>query len=587
MTRRDFYSLSRAVQERLLDSFHGRYAPLPILVRHGGRKTVVLWLALSVFGAALTLALWFAGFGNAGSALSLHAAPFAALFALGIGSLLTGLVCAAAHSVHMQSLPFPPGIYLFPACLVDARGDVMRVYPIAELSNVQPAGGSIHVQFGAARFALPVTDAALAPEAVARIQASAHQVQQADDKQIFELDPLVEPTVLSPLAPQDPLLRSTPIWIRLRYVLGAVTGLLLGLGLYSVRNSMSDERMFVAARHKDDVAAYESYLSRGQKHRAQVEQELLPRAKLRLAIAEGSVDAIDAFVKSHADSSVLGEAEIARRNALIAEFEAARKENTLAALLDYAARRPQHGMGAPFEQARHALYLGEIARYRKRAPEGSDLPDQVAKLIDFSEKQRATKAGDKFLGAAIPINFLRLKSETLNRADQAVSKNPMFNGVSSLPTRYFSDDKLAVHAKASATSLGQALSKGFNPEILRFEAGQHWVGDAETVEPPKAPRILVHYRVEWSGGANASKRPRGVFIGLYVFFKAFLEFPGEEPYLVSKYTASKNVPVDKLGEFSGSEAAGTAETALYTGMLKEAFSEAEEKHLGNWFAEAP
>ncbi len=584
MTPRDFYSLSRPVQERLLDSFHARYAPLPILVKHGGRRTALGWLALSIAGGVLTLLLWTLGFGNAGSFFSLHPAPFAVIFAIALGALVTGLICAVAHVLYVQSLPFPPGIYLFPACLVDARGHRLEVHSLTELSQVSAAGSNVALQIGTARFVLPVSDVALTNEAVSRIQTAAQQLSQADDKQIFELDPLAEPSVLSPLAPQQPLKLKRPIWARLRFAIGGGLGLLMGVGLFSVRNGMSDEQMFAQARVKDDVAAYTAYLARGQAHRDVVEKELLPRAKLRLAIAEGGVDAIDSFMSDNKGTKIQNEIDIARRNALIAEFEKVRKVGTLAALLDYAARRPDHGMGKPFEQARHALYLTEVQRYTKRAPAESELPSIVQKLITHSEKAGAKKQGDKFLSAAVSLHFNRLKSQTLHRADQAVSKNPMFNGVSSLPTRYFTDEKLNVHTARTGKDLSARLSAGFNPEILRFEAGENWVGPEEDVAPAKSPRIVVHYRVEWSGGANASKVPRGVFIGLYVFFRARIELPGEDPVVLSKYTAGQNVPVEKIAKFSGSDPAGTAETEIYTGMLEAAFDEFRDTHYEKWFA---
>jgi hypothetical protein len=583
MTRRDFYSLSRPVQERLLDSFHARYAPLPILVKHGPRRTAVTWLAVSVAGAVVAILLWTVGFGNASTFLSLHPAPFALLFALALASTLTGVICAVAHAVQSQSLPFPPGIYLFPASLIDARDERLEVHNLSELTQVSAAGSSVALRIGNAGFLLPVSDSGLTAEAVSRIQTAAQQLAQADDKQIFELDPLTEPSVLSPLAPQQPLASNRPLWIRLRFAIGGALGLLLGIGMFSLRNDMSDQRMFARARSLDSVEAYTTYLARGRAHRDVVEHELLPRAKLRLAIAEGGVDVIDAFTQEHPADKIQHEVDIARRNALIAEFEQVRKVGTLEALLSYAARRPKHGMGKPFEQALHAPYALELQRYKQRAPEDSELPEVVQQLISYSEKSGAKKVGDKFLGSDVKVHFLRLKSQTIHRADQAVSKNPMFNGVSSLPTRYFSDEKLSVHTKASAAALAKSLSAGFNGEILRFTAGESWVGDEESVAPAKAPRILVHYRVEWSGGAHASKKPRGVFIGLYVFFRARIEMPGAEPVILSKYTAGQNVPLEKLAEFSGADAAGTAETAIYAGMLHTAFAEFQQEHLAKWF----
>ena len=151
------------------------------------------------------------------------------------------------------------------------------------------------------------------------------------------------------------------------------------MGLFSVRNGMSDEQMFAKARVRDDVAAYSAYLARGQAHREVVEKELLPRAKLRLAIAEGGVDAIDSFMSDNKGTKIQNEIDIARRNALIAEFEKVRKKGTLAALLDYAARPPGSRDGQALQTGSSRPVSDRGAALRQASSTGERAPGNSAK----------------------------------------------------------------------------------------------------------------------------------------------------------------------------------------------------------------
>lgn len=584
MKRVAFYSLPRAVQDHVVDSLAGRLVPVPILARFGARPKARAWWALSAAATLFLLLLCLLGIGNAKSSLSLHPLPVAALYVLSVGAITIGFANAAACRARVRALPFAPGIYLFPANVIDAREPELRVFPLAELASAGAASGGVALAFGSERFVFPLGDPARLPEALARIeQGKAQTASETDPRARFELDALEPPSVMSPLAPQHPMSYVAPSWLRGRWALAAVVGLLLGAGLFFVRNTWSDNRMLATAQAKDDIEPYREYLGRGKRHRAAVADVLLPRAELRAAVAQGSVDAIDEFIASHPKTGIQAEVDAARRAALIAELERAKGLGTLSALLDFAARHPDHGLGPELAAARHALFQKVLATFEKGVPEGeTKTVELVRSLLAYSEKVGARSTPNGHLGPVVQIRFSRQPSNSLSRADSAVSKNPSFNGAASYPTRYLGDKYLGAQEEWLANHLGERLSKAFPKEMLSFERGPatDWSGGDELPELDK-PTLVVSYRIEWSGGAFAKRKPRIVLIGLFVFFRSAFVVPGDGSLLGSKFTAAENIPRD-LVEQDEQEPPGTAEARAYDAMLRHAFGQFAERYLAKW-----
>jgi len=585
MKRVDFYTLPRAVQDHVVDSLAGRLVPVPILARYGARPVALYWWVLSCIAAIATLLLCVIGYGNASSALSLHPLPVVAVYVLLVAAFGAGLINAAAYRARIKALPFAPGVYLFPANVIDARGSSLRVFPLEQLTSAGGGGGGVVLVFGSEKFGLPLADVKRLPEALARIEEAKQRAANETDPRVrFELDALEPPSVMSPLAPQHPLLFAAPIWLRLRWVIALVVGVLIGGGIYQVRNSASDNSMLAKARLKNDVASYRAYVERGKRHHDMVANVLLPRAELAVAVADGSVEAIDAFIAAHPKTGIQAEVAAARRAALAAEFERAKAKGTASALLTFAARYPKHELGAAYDQARHAIYVRARTRFQATLPDGEEkTAELVKKLLAYSEKEGAKLVGGSYRGPAVQIRFARLEPVSMGRADSAVSKNPSFNGVTSYPSRYFDDKRLTPFEKDLSQKLAERLGRAFEPEILVFEAGPaiEWTDDGPAAV--KVPTIAVSYRVEWSGGAFAKTKPRAVVIGLFVFFRSSFAMPGEEAVQLVKFTAAENVPHDVIDAIPAGKPAGTLESAAYEAMTRDAFGQFEQRYLAKWF----
>lgn len=585
MKKVDFYNLPRAVQDHVVDSLAGRLVPVPILASYGPRPKAYYWWAFSGSCALALVLLHAIGFGNAASSLSLHPLPAALVYVLLVAGFALGLLNGGAYRARTRALPFVPGIYLFPANVIDAREAELRVFPMEQLGAARgdPAGAVV-LDFKTEVFRLPLRDPARIKEALARVEESrARAASETDPRVRFELDALEPPSVMSPLAPQHQMTFVAPPWIRLSWVLGAATGVLLGGGLYQLRNNASDNSMLAHAQAKDDVESYRAYVERGKRHRESVAQVLLPRAELRVAVAKGTVAAIDEFIKAHPTTGIQAEVDAARRAAMQGEFERAKAEGTLASLLAFAELHPDHGLGDAYQQARRALFAQALARFKAAVPEGEEASvELVRRLLAYSEKRGAKSSGGVHRGPVVQVRFARQDSVSLGRADSAVSKNPSFNGVTSYPSRYLDEKRLAPHEQNLARALMDGLARVFESEVLTFELGPpaSFKDDA----PPEVdkPTLVVSYRIEWSGGAFAKKKPRGVFVGLFVFFRSVFLLPGEEPALPVKLTAAENVPKDIVDDSSLAKTPGAMESAAYDAMTRDAFGQFEQRYLGKW-----
>ncbi|HVY48405.1 MAG TPA: hypothetical protein VHB21_21100, partial [Minicystis sp.] len=506
--------------------------------------------------------------------------------------LLAALACvevlaALAARERDGALPFPAGIFVFPACLVDAREHVLRVRPLADLSSVAARpDGSVVLAFGARRYAFSAGDAAAAERVASDVGAARDKMRAGvDGDAIRLLDPLAPPTVASPLVPDVARTREVPAWERLRVPIGAAAGAALGAGVFFVRDAASDARLLHAAEAKGDVAAYEAYLSRGRRYKDVVEREMLPRAALKVAVAEHTVAAIDAFSRAYPSNAIGKEVADARRAALDAELASAEKTGTFAAVLGYGERYPERRADSSFEHARHALYASALGRYEKELH--AAFAPAAEKLVAAAERASPTKAEAGYRGLTVPVVLRHVASKELERADDLVRVSPMYNGKFSSPSTYLDDAHIGPHEKRAAEAIAAALSSAFDPEILAFVPGAHLSAGADDKLPAvKTPTLFVTYRVETSGAAYASKKPRGIFLGLVFFFVADLVDPGVAP-VRTKFTFTERIPVSVLRSAPGAAPAGKLETEVYDAMTREAFDELTKRYVAAWLKKPP
>lgn len=580
MTTVDFYKLPRSIQDRFVGSVMSGFPPAPLVAAKGRRSTRGLWLAVSAVAFVLLVVLARLGYGSLDSALAIQATGMLPIYLGLVFALVFGLVQSWSRVVRERAHPYADGVYLFPACLIDARTDRFEVFDVRELSSIDAAGNVVRVAFGAKAFAFPTASAAEATEIVARFQATRESTLQAiaseDPKELVNVDPLHNPRFSSPVGPREPYEVRRPLWRSFGWAAALVLAVLAAPLLWKLRNGGSDRTMYARATKANDVASYGAYLQRGVAYHDQVADLDLPRAELRDAVRSGKVDELVAYRDAHPQSHIQGEIAAEIHTAMLSELEKAKARGTLAALDAFAKTFPDHGVDAELRQAKHAVYTRALAAYEQRAPnKNKAVVPYVRELFAWSEKH----------GPAVEVRFRRKKSESLGRADKFVGQTPTFAGEVSYPSRYFDDKGLAPREQALGTDLAQRLDDGLSPELFDVKVGERIGPDAEGLPEVRVPTLFITYAVEWSGHGYTANKPRGSYVGLIFPFEALLVVPGEAKPFRVKIDVFRPAALNVLKEAEEPPAVGQAEEMVYRAMAREAFDQYEKKLLVNFFAD--
>jgi len=569
MKATDFYKLPRAIQDRFVGSTMSGFPPAPLLATKGGAPTKVIWLGLSGVCFAGVILLTRLGYGALDSGLALHGAKALAIYAVLLFGIAFGLVQAFALSVRERALPYAAGIYLFPACLIDARSDQFKVYSTQDLSSVDLQGTTVKVAFaGGINFLFPATDAARASQIATEVQAARDRALHAkateDPKELVAVDPLHNPRFSSPVGPREPYEMRLPPWKKLGWAAALGVAVILSPALWALRNSGSDKTMYARATQANDTASYRAYLERGRKFHDEVAQILLPRAELRDAVSAGTVDALLKYKTDHPTTKIGTEVTAAIRTAILAELEKAKAAMTLAALDGFAAHYPEHGVEPELREAIHAVYARELDAYKKHAPN----KDKEKSVVPFVERlfAWAEKHGPK-----VEVRFRRKKSESMGRADQYVAKTPSFMGEVSYPSKYFEEKRSGKREAALAKTLTARFDAGFSAELFDVVAGAVVPVEAEALPEVKVPTVFISHTADWSGHSYVATRPRGSYVGITFPFELQFMIPGDAKPVKLRADILKQPNLAQLKDDDPPLAPGAAEEKVYEALATDAF----------------
>ncbi len=575
----DFYKLPRAIQDRFVGSVMSGFPPAALLATKGAMPTKRLWLGVTGGCFVVLVVVTRLGYGSLESGLAIHSWKALLLYAALAFGFVFGLLQAFAFRVRERALPYAPGIYLFPACLIDARREQFKVYATQDIQSVDAVGGAVRVAFSGGSEFLFVgssTDRANVSAQVALVQASRDRAMHAkasdDPKELVAVDPLHNPRFSSPVGPREAYTMRLPPWKKLGSLVALAVGSVVAVTVWAVRNRHSDKTLYARATQANDSPSYRAYLERGSTFRSDVRDTLLPRAELRDAERVGTVDALLAYSASHPASKIAGEISVSIRTMMLAELEKAKSVGSLAALVDFAKRYPNHGVEPELKQSIHAVYVRELDSFKRAAPsKDKNIVSFVERLFAWAELH----------GGAFDVRFRRKKSESIGRADQMIAKTPSFMGEVSYPSRYF-DEK---HATKREAALGKTFvarfDSGLGPELFDFSLGAQVPFDAETLPDVKVPTLFVTHTAEWSGHSYASQKPRGSYIGIVFPIDAVFVLPGEAKPLKLRADITKHPSLGKLKEQDLSP--GPAEDWTYDAMATEAFDAFATRVLAHFF----
>jgi hypothetical protein len=575
----DFYKLPRAIQDRFVGSVMSGFPPAPLLATKGAKPTKLVWLALTGGCVGTLIIVTRVGYGALDSDLSLHSWKALFLYIALIFGLAFGLVQAFGRLVREKALPYSAGVYLFPACLIDARSDQFKVFSTQDLGNVDVQGSAVRVAFsGGAQFLFAVADPSQAATIVAEIQTARDRAMHAkateDPKELVAVDPLHNPRFSSPVGPRDPYEMRMPPWKKLGPVVALGVAAIFAPTLWALRNSGSDKTMYARATMTNDTAGYRAYLERGAKFKEEVASTLLPRAELKDAERVGTVDALLKYKADHPGTKIGPEVAVSIRTAMLAELEKAKAVGTLAALDDFAKHYPEHGIEPELQASIHAVYMRELDAYRKKAPN----PPKDKTVVPFVERlfAWAEKHGPK-----IEVRFHRKKSDGIGRADQYVAKTPSFMGEVSYPSKYF-DEKHGTKREAFLGKImGTRFDAGLSPELFDVGMGAQLGPDVDTLPDVKVPTLFITHSVDWSGHSYVSQRPRGSYVGIIFNFDSVFVIPGDTKPVKFKGDVFKQAALGQLKDEDLPP--GQAEDKVYEAMATDAFESFGTKVLALFF----
>lgn len=574
--RVEFFKLSRAIQDRFVGSAGNVFAPLPLLFQHVTPKTPFYWAGASVASLVALVVVARLGYGDLSSNLSSHGFVGCVVYIL----LIASVVGCAVRAVHLRKritqLPYRPGLYTFPMCLVDARSekfDVLDMTTLAAVTAVPGTPAKVLLQFaGSRKVEILVDNAQAAEAAVAAINGTRDEVRAAlernDPGELVSLDPLHQPRFSSPVAPRDAYVAFAPPWAKFFFAIGLGVGVVVGPVMWLARNAGSDTKMFATASKANDVSSYKAYLAHGKAHTDEVKDTLLPRAELAIAIAQNTPEALLAYIASHPDSKIKPEVDAALRAALLASLEDAKKSGTLASLgnfsTKYAAQRPL--VQKELSAAMHDVYARELAAYEAKAP----TKDKA--VVPFIERLFAWAEAH---GPTVEIKARRRTNSNLDKADKFLEKVPTFMGGVSYPTRYFDAAHSQKREVAAMTALAEKLSGVFSKELIEFKLAGEGPDPAQPLPNFTVPTLLITHVEDWSTLTYETKNPRGCFVGIIYHFEVDFYIPGDAKPYKWKQDIGKGAALgvlDKPGE-------GSNEDRLYEAMSTDAFKAMTDRYL--------
>jgi hypothetical protein len=575
--RVDFYLLPRPVQDRFVAATRATAPPAPILFEKAPRTRVWAFLGGSAVASLAALLLLHAGWGDLGSPIALHGAKLVLVDVFLWAAAAYGVVHAMALLRAPDSLPYAGGIYLFPACLVEAVGPVLRVWAVGDAESVErmasPAAGvELRMRDGSrvAVHARSGEDAERAERQVTQTRAElARALAEEDAHLLAELDPLHNGALSSPIGPTEAMTHAAPGWTRYDWAIAAGLGVVLGLGLEWGRNGMSDDAMFHAVQVSASVPAYQQYLSQGGGHSGEVRDVLLPRAELAAVAAQGSVDAVEAFAQAHPSSKIDPEIHAALRRMVGGELAKAIKVGTVAALDEFAKTFPDGNFGPQLRAARHALYAQALAGWKTKARADAATGAFMERLFAWAEKSGSP---------VCEMRFRSRPSRSLDDADKQIMKSNHYPGPDALPSKYVTMAAMRQREERVAADIVQGFAAEIPPDVLVMRAGEPLAGDA--TNPTTVPTLVVDYSPEWSHVNTTSLKPNTVFAGYNFAFDAAFVLPEGAPLDV-KVKSWRGAELWKMKDESLSRE--DLEQKVYDLMFDGAFDQLDKKLADTFF----
>ncbi len=569
MQRFDFYNLPRSLQDRFIESTQGVAVPLPIALRISKNPARLVWLAASLLFIMAWAAVGVRGFGDLNDSAALGGPTLAVVFVL---LALGALGCAGRAyvlSLRAAHAPFVAGDYIFSSGVIQVSGSTIQFHDASVVTAEQQGTLVTFVIQGGRKLALTLPSADEASEAVRAFREGKERWLAAKPDDALErarLYCLCESGVPNPLAPTRPHPKP-PLGPVIAVCAGAVIlAGLLGSGLALYRDTASEQALYQIATQKDSVEAYTNYLARGGK-RPEVKAILLPRARLKQAIGDGSIGAVIAFARENQGSKIQTEIDAALRAALLRELEVSRQSGTLAALRELQGRYEQVQLIAPeLKAAQHAVYEAAYQSYLGQSAGDKALDEFVGHLLTYAEAH----------GPRVEVRFFHDFPQDPQILDSIVKKNEKyFLGGRSLPSQYFIGAPAREREKTLGERLVSRLGELFPKDVLEFQLAP--LPEKENVALPEVtgPTLTISHKQTLSGGFVGGA-PKSMYLGATVRMDARFQLPSDRPSHEYHFGAWKN-PSYAIGDERPTEI-----PKVYGRMMDDAFEQFFTEYMRKW-----
>ncbi|MGC4066757.1 MAG: hypothetical protein QM784_19400 [Polyangiaceae bacterium] len=262
MQKVQFFALDRAVQDRFVNSSHGKEVPAPLLYERPRLNSRAVMLAgAAAFLVLVLLGFAVVGYGSLGHPLARAPLGWLGLYA-GVSALAAALgVLAWRLFREDDKLPFLRGNFLYPVGVIEATEPELVVHELVTLKDMNVEGSQIKLTFESGKqfdFTLPNAGAGSAIETVlrqAQARASLPPGAHSQREGILQ-NPLLDTGYNNPFGPRDSLRpepRGHAVSTFALFVLGAVA---CGVGAFFLRKSPERARAVrqsSRARHDDRV----------------------------------------------------------------------------------------------------------------------------------------------------------------------------------------------------------------------------------------------------------------------------------------------------------------------------------------------
>lgn len=554
-----FNALPESTRQRLTATLTRTGTPQPLAVElyatAGGSAGWIFLtlLALGAFGAFL-----FVDFGNRWSDLFFHPPLYGIAYVGLLFVAFYGLVAAFRQRRRRKALPFPPGRYLLPLEIVDARTPVLRIRSLSSMTRFdgvhQHRNGvysytqlTFYFEDGAESFM--VWNKAEAESIMARLRDTSAALAAAFERRQFEaivpidpfidarLDGLLDQNLTAPPATptSGPVANKSGGLVEWASVPALILAILFAPPAYVGRNLASDEATFQSIKDSHDVYDLEFYASHGYQHVDEVKNEILPRVVWENAEKAGTVTALRGFIKDHPDSKYTKKARKAVKN----------------------------------------LYIKSYKDFEKQASrEDPKLLPFMKAMLKFMEQKNVGE---------VAVRFRAPDTRTLEGIDAIKTAT----GQQVAPVSpYFTPERNQTRENVIVRKLDDGFATIFPRDVFKLAHGEN-LGDRK-LKKVKEPTIQISYQIYPSEYVYTSSTNSRTYQGVRMTFEVSMRIPGTSDRLDFDLTVEppQNFSVSyykDYGDYGGS--GGPSDAAVYDVMAARAFDQLSTKLRSVFFDE--